>query len=119
MEDVLNAVHNHWRVGHFGELYNALQAQEFGAVCSPQQLEEHIERAGGNCLVRGKDKRANVLVVPIDIMVMVAVGVCIGFSGEPSPDVGDLRGGIVKPASQQAARLGLAIGCIENWRSRV
>ena len=95
MEDVLNAVHNHGRVRHFGKLHNALQAEQLGAVRDPQQLKEHFERAGGNRLVRAQNERTDVGVMPGDVMVVMAMTVRIGFGGQPFPDVRYFPVGIV------------------------
>ena len=68
VEDVLNAMHNDRRIRHFGQLHDALDAQELGAMRRAQQLKEHFQRAGGDRFVAGQDKRPDMLVVPIDVV---------------------------------------------------
>jgi hypothetical protein len=66
-------MHHDRRVGHFGHIDDALHAQDAGAVGRTQQFQEHIERAGGDRLFRGEDKRHDMIIVPVDVMMMVAV----------------------------------------------
>lgn len=56
MKDVLHPVHNHGRIRHLGQLHDALQPKQLGAVGRTQQLEEHIEGTGGDRFVRRQDE---------------------------------------------------------------
>ena len=73
MEDVLHAVHHHRRIGHFGELHDALEAQQFVAVGCAQQLKKHLQRAGGNGCLAGDHEAGDVLVVAVAVEMHVAV----------------------------------------------
>ena len=84
-----------------------------------QQLEEHLQRAGGNCDIGGEHERADMLVVPVYVVMMVVVIVGIGLSGEPFLHVGDFPLRIVQAAVQQSLRRRLPLGRIEDRRGRV
>ena len=68
VEDVLHAVHHHRRVRHFGELHDALDAQQLGAMGRAQQFEEHLQRAGGDRGIGGEHEGADMLVVAVDVV---------------------------------------------------
>ena len=122
VEDVLHAVHHHRRVGHFGELHDALEAQELVAMSRAQQLEEHSSVPAGMAASAVSTKDADVLVVAVGVMMVVVVmrmRVGIGLGGEPFLHVGDLALRIVQPAVEQPLRRRLALGCIEDRRRRI
>ena len=77
VKDMLNAVHNDGRLGHFGKLHDALEPQQLGAVSGTQQLEKHIDRTCGNRFVGRQDERADVIVVAVDVVAVVMVFVRI------------------------------------------
>ena len=57
VENVLNAVHDNRCLGHFRELHDAFQPQELGPVRCPQQFQEHLERGGGDRIVRPQGQK--------------------------------------------------------------
>ena len=119
VKDVLNAVHNHGRIGHFRKLHDALQSQQLGAMSRTQQLQEHVQRTGGDRFVCRQDESTDLIVVAVDVMAVVMVLVGIVFLGQPFFDVRDLSVRVVEAASQQSGRYRLAAGGIENRRRRV
>lgn len=119
VKDMLNAVHNDGRLGHFGKLHDALEPQQLGAVSGTQQLEKHIERTCGNRFVGRQDERADVIVVAVDVVAVVMVFVRIGLLGQPFFDVRNLSVRVVEAASQQSGRYRLAAASIENRCCRV
>ena len=80
---MLYAVHHNRRVRHFCELYDALQAQEVCAMRRTQQFQEHLECTGRDRVFGRQDERTDVVIVPVDVVMvmMVAVGMSFLTSG--------------------------------------
>ena len=95
VKDVLHPVYDHGCVRHFGQLHDALQPQQFGAVRRTQQFQEHIECTSGDRFVRRQHERADVIVVTVDIMSVVMVFPGIGLLGQPFFYIRDLPVGVV------------------------
>src|SRR5262245_52159279 len=110
VEDVLYAMHDDRCVRHFRQLYDALQAQEVCPMRCAQQLQKHLERTGGNRVFGRQDERTDVVIVPIDVVMVMMVGVGMSLGGKPLSDVRNLFVWIVKPASEKPLWRRLALG---------
>src|SRR6185503_20587871 len=95
--------------------------QKLFAVCRTQQLEKHLQSSRRNCIVGCENKRADVLVMTISVVLMVvmAMDVRIGFGGKPFLDVRDFPVGIIKPTSEQLFSGRFALSGVKDRRRRI
>jgi hypothetical protein len=110
VENVLHAVHNDRCVRHFRQLYDPLQAQEICSMRRAQQLQKHFERTGGDRVVGRQDERTDVVIVPIDVVMVMMVRMGMSLGGKPLSDVRNFFVRIVKPASEKSIWHRLALG---------
>jgi hypothetical protein len=91
VEYVLHAVDDDRCVRHFREFHNAFDAQKLLSVRGTQQFEKHLQSSRRDGIVGCEYKRADMLVVPIDVVMMVvmAVAVRVGFGRKPFLHVRD------------------------------
>jgi hypothetical protein len=91
VEYVLHAVHDDRRVRHFRKFHDAFDAQKPFSVRGAQQLEKHLQSSRRDGIVGCEYKRADMLVVPIDVVMMVVMAVAVraGFGSKPFLHVRD------------------------------
>src|SRR6185295_2352204 len=70
---VLHAMHDDRCIRHFCKFHDAFDAQKLFAVCRTQQLEKHLQSSRRNCIVGCENKRADVLVMTISVVLMVVM----------------------------------------------
>jgi hypothetical protein len=121
VEYVLHTVHDNRRVRHFRKFHNAFDAQKLFSVRGSQQFEKHLQSSRWNGIVGYEYKGADMLVVPIDVVMMtvITVAVRVGFGGKPFLHVGDFPVRVIKPAPEQPLGRCFAFGSIEDGRGRV
>jgi len=73
VEYVLHAVHDDRRVRHFRKFHDAFDAQKLFSVRGSQQIEKHLQSSRRDGIVGCEYKRADMLVVPIDVVMMVVM----------------------------------------------
>lgn len=95
VEYVLHAVEDDRCVRHFRKFHNAFDAQKLLSVRGTQQLEKHLQSSRWDGIVGCENKRADVLVMPIDVVMMVVMATGIGFGGKPFLHVRDFPVGII------------------------